>query len=117
MVNSTYDTALAPYGLTGNQFSILSLILGYGPISPSRIVDFMHMEKSTVSRNLKLMEKSGLVTSRVLGRNREIDITETGIQTYCNSMVGWKKAQQLMKQRLQEHGIDAVAELSRLMNV
>lgn len=75
-----YDEALRPSGLRITQFTLL-VAIGYGaPGSISELADWLAMERTTLTRNIKLLEKEGLVTTcaGVHHRSRVTKLTEHG---------------------------------------
>ena len=112
IVNSVYEGALAPFGITIGQFGLLTVILKMDKASPSRISKFIRIEKSTLSRNLKLMEGAGLIAVQGRGRGLEVQATAHGREVYLKSMAGWNQAQAKLKRMLKREGVDAVALLS-----
>ncbi len=58
MVDNIYDSELKSYGITVSQFGLLSAILLMEEATPSQLVERMCIEKSTLSRNLKLIEEA-----------------------------------------------------------
>ncbi len=66
VITNLYDSALQPFGITVNQATMLIMLSTVGQAGPGRIGQVLIMEKSTVSRNLDRMKKTGL--DRVRGR-------------------------------------------------
>lgn len=112
MVGALYDGELAPFGITRSQFGLLTVAIKYEKVSPTALVKLMRLDKSTLSRNLRLMEKDGLLKLTGQGRSLEIQATEKGREVYCKSAGGWDKAQARLKELLTEDGILAVSVLS-----
>jgi DNA-binding MarR family transcriptional regulator len=63
-----YDDALAPTGLTTAQFSLLRTLERLGPVSISALAEATGHERSTLGRNLRLLEQAGHVA---LGGGRD----------------------------------------------
>jgi DNA-binding MarR family transcriptional regulator len=112
VVNSLYEGALAPFGITIAQFGLLTMVLKMDKTSPTQISKYLRIEKSTLSRNLKLMEAAGLLKLEGRGRSLEVRSTERGREVYLRSMAGWNKAQAQLKRKLKPEGVEAVAFLS-----
>jgi DNA-binding MarR family transcriptional regulator len=100
MLNRTltrlYDDALRNYGIRFSQMNILTIIALRGPIQPAEIVRVLALEKSTVSRNARLMEDNGWIRSRAgeSGNSQLLEITNKGAQLYKKAAVAWQTAQQ-----------------------
>ena len=60
-VSSYYDEALAPLGVNIGQFSLLRNINRLAPISLTDLAAQVELDRSTVGRNAKVLERMGLV--------------------------------------------------------
>lgn len=61
VVQNLFDDAFKPVGLEGTQYTVLGHIFVYGPISLTKLADLMHVDRTTLARNLGPLEKKGLV--------------------------------------------------------
>lgn len=80
VITRAYDEALRPSGLRITQFTVL-VAIGYGaPGSIGELADWLAMERTTLTRNLKLLEKEGLITKRtgIHHRSRMAELTASG---------------------------------------
>jgi DNA-binding MarR family transcriptional regulator len=113
-VSKLYDAEIAHAGLKGSQFSLLAHVLSLGPISPSDLATQMGMDASTLTRNLRPLTAKGWVLQGPGAdhRGRSIAITAAGLVKHAQARPHWKRAQQLLNQRL---GEPEVAALHRLM--
>jgi DNA-binding MarR family transcriptional regulator len=113
-VSRLYDTEIGQAGLKTSQFSLLSHVLTLGPISPSDLAARMGMDASTLTRNLRPLIDKGWVLQGPGAdqRGRSIVITPAGQAKHAEARVHWKRAQQLLNQRL---GAPEVADLHRLI--
>lgn len=98
LVGQLYDRALGPSGLTNTQFSLLAMAVGRGPMSITALARELGMDRSTLSRNIGLLERRGLVgTSRGGGRDartRTVDVTDAGREMLAMATPLWRDAQQ-----------------------
>ncbi|WP_197674261.1 MarR family winged helix-turn-helix transcriptional regulator [Halopseudomonas litoralis] len=97
-----YDEALRPSGLRITQFTLL-VAIGYGaPGSISELADWLAMERTTLTRNLKLLEKEELVTTRagVHHRSRVAELTEYGRAKLEQAYPLWQAVQSEYQARL-----------------
>ena len=60
-VSQLFDDALRDTGLRGGQFSILSMVLYRQPIALRALADHLVMDRTTLTRNLKPLERDGLI--------------------------------------------------------
>ena len=58
-VTAIYDEALRPYGLKVTQMTVLVTVAKIGQASPGAVGRMLHMEKSTLSRNVDRMRARG----------------------------------------------------------
>lgn len=89
-----YDAALAPLGLRNTQFSALAALSQMGPTPISQLAEVMAMERTTLTRNLKPLERDGLVELSVGAdrRQRIIQLTRKGKTTFSKARVLWQEA-------------------------
>ena len=95
IITNIYDDALRPFGMTTSQGNILTAIDQVGPVKQAELAGYLHIEKSTLSRNLSLMKKRGWV--RVLPgedeRSHTVAITARGTKLLEQVLPSWRKAQ------------------------
>ena len=60
-VSQLYDQHLAGAGLRATQFSILMKLQGYGPLQINNLATRMHLDRSTLGRNILPLQREGLV--------------------------------------------------------
>ena len=112
VITNLYDKAFRPLGITTNQMSILVSMLRRGFSTPGEIGNFLQMEKSTLSRNLDRMRKSGWleILQGENGRSQHLQMTSKGRKVVEQSLPLWRSAQKEAKQILGEHGAASVCE-------
>ena len=98
----TYDEALAPSGLRNTQFSLLALLAGNGPLPVTELAEIAVMERTTLTRNLRLLERDRLVASESGEdrRQRIVRLTPQGRARLDAALPLWRKAQQRESDRL-----------------
>ena len=94
-VTQLYDATLEPSGLRATQFTLLMVLHGTGAVTMTRLSSRMVMDRTTLTRNLGLLEKQGLVeaaagTDR---RTREIRLTARGREVLAEALPLWRRAQ------------------------
>lgn len=118
VITSLYDRALQPYGIKINQASILIFLLVNGDASPSEIGARLQMEKSTVSRTIDRMEKSGWIAVEVKGPGQTVKVTDLGRQLTVDCHEQWKEAQQKAFDLLGDEGAASLKHIAdRLKSV
>jgi DNA-binding MarR family transcriptional regulator len=106
LITRIYDDALRPFGLTIAQGNLLVAIGNLGPTTAAVIGRRLDLEKSTVSRNLKLLADKGWIT-----RGRDIELTAGGRKLIERTFPVWEAAQDEVKARL---GAGALAALDSM---
>ncbi|MEW5725807.1 MAG: MarR family winged helix-turn-helix transcriptional regulator [Thermodesulfobacteriota bacterium] len=95
LVSQAYDQALKPLGLKITQLSVLMAAHGMENMLLTKLAAGMGMDRTTLSRNLKLLEKKGLVELGKGEDRREIRVrlTEKGYATMKQAIPLWEEAQ------------------------
>ena len=119
-VTRLYDEALRPCGLRITQFSLLVAIKVGAPRSISRLADRLAMERTTLTRNLQLLERQGLITVEEEGyrRARAMRLTDAGDAKLAETLPVWRETQDRVVATLgRQHWDDArrlLEDLSRM---
>ena len=94
-VTSLYDRAFEPFGIRSTQFSLLVGIAKTQPISISALSDLLVIDRTTLTRSLRLLKKQGLlsISDRSTKRQRFLTLTSKGARTLAASLPAWRKAQ------------------------
>ena len=111
VITNLYDNAFRPLGITTNQMSVLiSMLKGFS--TPGEIGNYLQMEKSTLSRNLDRMRKSGWleILQGEDGRSQRLQMTPKGSKVVEQSLPLWRSAQKEAKQILGENGAASICE-------
>ena len=114
-VTALYDAALAPYGITLAQFSLMRRIRRGEPVSITELAHRAELDRSTVGRNLKPLERMGLV-QHVTGldqREASVALTDAGHALLKQADPIWHDVQVDIETRLGE--ADAT-QLTRLLH-
>jgi len=95
-VSQHYDQVMAPSGIRATQFTILTVLSRAGDITMTELADFLVMDRTTLTRNLKPLEKESYL--KVLPglqdrRSRRIEISNAGRKAQKRAMPYWQKAQ------------------------
>src|SRR5436305_15230566 len=76
---SLYDDALRPHGLRVGQLNLLVAIARMGSARPGDLCRILHMDKSTLSRDLNLLRRNGWIeTGESQGRARLLKLGRDG---------------------------------------
>ncbi len=95
VVTQIFDNAMRSINLRATQFTLLALAYAHGPITVTKLSEEMVADRTTLSRNLNPMEKSGLIRIEQGDdrRTRIVIITESGKRKLEEAYPLWKKAQ------------------------
>jgi DNA-binding MarR family transcriptional regulator len=116
-VTRRYDATLAPVGLTANQFSLLAMLSGLGPIAPGVLADRLGTDRTTLTRNLGPLSRDGLIDIRPEEdrRRRTIHLTPAGRDRLAMALPLWRRAQSEIVEHLGERSLEGLfRELRRL---
>jgi DNA-binding MarR family transcriptional regulator len=102
LVARRFDQALRPLGLTLPQLEVLAVLMMRGSLKPSAVAEALAVERSTISRNLSLMEQEGWVAldSSPSGRAVSVAITQDGIAALARAKAAWTEAQTYVVERV-----------------
>lgn len=104
VVTQFYDDMMRPSGLRATQFSLLVAALRVGPVSVTRLAGQIAMDRTTLTRNVELLQKRGWieVTAGEDRRTRIVTITAQGNAALARALPLWKKAQSHVVETLGE---------------
>ena len=77
-VSQAYDEALKPSGLRATQFTLLSVLAKSGPMPLTRLADIIVVDRTTLTRNLRPLERDGLVASKVTPGSADQRVVDYG---------------------------------------
>ena len=101
-ISRHYDGALDGFGINVAQFSLMSNLKRLDQPSISSLAEAMGLDRSTLGRNLRVLEGEGLV-QLVEGddlRNRLVKLTEDGEARLAAAVPAWEAAQQKLIDQL-----------------
>ena len=107
-----YDRALEPAGIRTSQLSILARLLEEGPLSVTHLAGRLAMDRTTLARDLRPLERRGLVSVSV-GADRRVRIaalTPAGHRLVDEVRPLWKEVQRDVRAQL------GAARVARLMD-
>lgn len=119
LITQTYDGFLRPSGLRSTQFGILMMVRGFGRVTVTKLANWAIMDRTTVTRNLKLLEGKELVRIEPGEDQRErvVSITESGIMALESALPYWEEAQQHVAEVFgRERSDQMVRELSNMVS-
>lgn len=90
-----FDQALKPAGLRNTQFTMLSALSMEGPITVGELAKRLGTDATTLTRNLDILARRGLVenTTSDDARERRVSITQDGLGRMQQAFPLWESAQ------------------------
>jgi DNA-binding MarR family transcriptional regulator len=108
-ISGLYNDALRPLGMTVTQLTFLVIVARRGPVSPGEVAKRLNMDKSTLSRNVRLMEDHGwLSVSPDQGRSQSLTIESRGRKLIEKALPLWQGAQERARELLGERGARSI---------
>ena len=94
-ISQIYDGYLASEGLRTTQFSVLAKLNRLGPLSINELAKSMVMDRTTLGRAIRPLERDRLLTIGAGddGRRRSLRLTATGEARLKAAAVKWREAQ------------------------
>ena len=116
VLGQVYDRALEPSGLKNTHFTALSVADAYDGISITELSKAMEIERTTLTRNLKVLERDGLVKGGpgADGRSKMVVLTAKGKRRLDAALPVWKQAHERM---LREFGANRWKSLQKELDV
>ena len=87
-VTQIYERHLEPYGLTAAQFGLLAQLRAHAGVSIGALAELMFMDATTLSRNLRPLERRALVAFSRDARDRRGNDVATGVYFVSLEMDG-----------------------------
>jgi DNA-binding MarR family transcriptional regulator len=115
VLTNIYDEELRPFGINSAQFALLVVISKLAPATAAEIGRFHHQDKSTLTRNLKLMFAEGWIeedAALASGRSRPIVLTQAGDDLLHAVFPAWKAGQARAGKLLGEAGVDVITNVA-----
>jgi DNA-binding MarR family transcriptional regulator len=90
-----FEKAMRGAGMRGTQFTLLATLVQTGPIPTTRLADLQGLERTTLTRNLRLLVRDGFVQidEGEDRRVRKVAITPAGEEAARRAYPFWKRAQ------------------------
>ena len=113
-LTQVYDEAMAPSGISVTQFSLLHLIQSLDGPTLKELAEASQLERSTLGRNIKVLERMGLVITKVGldARSKTIHLSRKGANTFKRAVPLWYAVQSELIERL---GLDGRVQLDDML--
>ncbi|MBL4891912.1 MAG: winged helix-turn-helix transcriptional regulator [Rhizobiaceae bacterium] len=120
IVTQAYNDALRPVDLRSTQFTLLANLTRKGDTPLTQLAEAMVMDRTTLTRNLKPLERRQLIH---IGhekdqRVRKIGITPAGKQIFEDALPLWQEMQKQIAQGMgQQRWSDFMNDLSETVSI
>ena len=115
VVTGIYEEQLRPFGLKASQLNLLVVVAQAGPVRRSDIGRVIHLDASTLTRNLAVMLTNGWieeVQDHADGRGLPLQLTKSGQALLAEIAPVWRKAQQRAQEVLGANGSSVLMDVS-----
>ena len=104
IVTQLYDAELRRSGLEASQFTLLEILSHKPGVSQSTLAKALALDKTTISRNLRVLRKNGWIVPAEASDQRErgYRLTAAGREVMGAARPAWKRAQGKFRESLGE---------------
>jgi DNA-binding MarR family transcriptional regulator len=117
-VTAIYDGKLRSFGISSTQFTLLRAICSK-PITRTQIARLHHLNKSTLTRDLKAVLSAGWiqeVREGANGRTKPVALTIVGEELMLNAQPAWLAAQVQAEALLGPDGLNTLMSITDRIN-
>ncbi|MGE0716745.1 MAG: MarR family winged helix-turn-helix transcriptional regulator [Alphaproteobacteria bacterium] len=89
-----FDAALKPFGITSGQFSLLMSLNRPQPPDLGAVASLLAMDRTTLTANLKPLERQGLVETIADAKDRRVRrlrLTPEGTAVLADAVAAWRR--------------------------
>ena len=115
-ITQFYEGSLRKAGIKPTQFSILAALANTGPVQLTQLADRLMLERTSLTRNLNVLERNGWVqlqTGIEDSRQRIVSLSKKGYEQLDQAIPYWKKAQKAIAN---EMGQDTITGLRKTLS-
>jgi DNA-binding MarR family transcriptional regulator len=112
IVSRRYEEALKPSGLRVSQFTMLTAALISEGVTLTELAAEIGLERTTLIRNLKPLERAGIVTVSEEGyrRARTVTVTDQGRSALAAALPLWRNVHASLQKQLGAEAFKAAQE-------
>ncbi|WP_298504227.1 MarR family transcriptional regulator [uncultured Maribacter sp.] len=115
IVDGHFRSKLSEFNITENQMTILFVLNKMGKVEQGKIGQTLVLERSTVSRNIKLLEKQNYI-KRTSDYRPEIELSKKGNELVQKLIPLWEETMDELISKLGENGLTYLSELENRLN-
>ncbi len=121
LITGIHDEKLRPFGISSALFTLLVATYQIEPATRAEIGRFLHLDRSTLTRHLKVILSEGWaeeIQHHRDGRNRPIALTKAGKNLLHRAEPAWQVGQAFAAALLGKEGLIAVMDIAnRIMEL
>jgi DNA-binding MarR family transcriptional regulator len=116
-LTAIYDETLVDVGVNVAQFNLLQRLERSGPLGITELAGITDLDRTTISRNVKVIERKGLVALEAGEDRREslVLLTKSGRKILTRGLPLWEKAQNIVEAKLGRAGADNLRNTLRML--
>lgn len=109
-VTQHYEAFFRGTGLRATQFTLLAMLAQTGPLPLTDLAARVGLERTSLTRNLRPLERKGFIREVVDDdqRVRRVAITKPGEEAALAALAAWEKAQASVDEVLGRIGVDKI---------
>jgi DNA-binding MarR family transcriptional regulator len=114
-LSRSYERKLRPHGIRIGQFSALTALMLRGPLTVGTLADFLGVERTTLTRNLALIEAKRWVAIHPGkdARSRVVEVTAAGRARVAEAFPAWREAQAAAREAMGSAGAKSLLGLAQ----
>src|SRR4051812_37563324 len=118
VITNIYDDALRPLDMKVSQMNILVAAAKMGTVRPLEVCEYLHLDVSTLSRNVERMRARGWleVVPDEDGRSQPFRLTPRGRRLLETAVPAWSEAQQRVKRVVGDTFVDQLNRAVKRVN-
>lgn len=110
-----FRSKLSEFNITENQMTILFVLSKMGKVEQGKVGQVLVLERSTVSRNVKLLEKQNYI-NKTSAYRPEIELSKEGTELVQNLIPFWEETMDELISKLGENGLTHLTALENSLN-
>ena len=110
-ISRMFDDAFRPFGLTNFQFSLLMMLNRPSPPTIGTLAEDLAMDRTTMTANLKVLERRGLLTVRRDhddSRVKLVVLTRAGRSLLAKCVERWQAANDAVRTRVSANELSSL---------
>jgi DNA-binding MarR family transcriptional regulator len=113
-ITRQFDQALRPHGLRSTQFSALAVLALAGPKTVKDLAGILSAERTTMTRNLGVLERNKLVAIRRGddARERIAELTPKGLRAIQAALTDWQAVQTRIAESMGEDTAESLLAIA-----